>query len=164
LIAGRPVQARLIIEQRLPDLVTGVEPVNGHNVIPALDLVVAWEGAGEQSRSRELLGRISAYLDDPASPRLPMFLFLRARAHALAREPEQAMQALDRAYEAGFRTTWANDLHPQPFFYLDPVELDPAFATRRRPGYYQGWISRIRADNARQLERLKNRDAHGPAA
>lgn len=164
LIAGRPVQARVIIEQRLPDLVTGVEPVNGHNVIPALDLVVAWEGAGEQARSRELLVRIAAYLDDAASPRLPMFLFLRARAHALAREPEQAMEALDRAYEAGFRTTWANDLHPQPFFYLDPVELDPAFAAPRVQARYRSWIERIRTDNARQLERLKNRDANGPAA
>lgn len=164
LIAGRPAKALEIIKIRLPDLVTGVEPINGHNAMPALDLVAAWQGTGEQAQSRQLLGRIAAFLDDPASPRLPVFLYLRARAHALAREVMPAMQSLDRAYDAGFRTTWANDLHPQPFFYVDSVEVDPAFAALRSHVRYQSWISRIRTDNVRQLERLKNRDTSIPSA
>ncbi len=164
LIAGRPTQALAIFEARLPDLVAGVEPVNGQNVMPALDLVVAWQAAGEQAQSRQLLVQIAAFLDDPSSPQLPIFLYLRARTHALARETAPAMQALDRAYDAGFRTTWANDLHPEPFFYVDPIEVDPAFAALRSHALYQGWISRIRIDNARQLERLKSRDAGGAAA
>lgn len=163
LIAGRPARARTIIEQRLPDLATGVEPVNGQNVMPALDLVAAWQGTGEVAQSRRLLGRIAAFLDDPTSPQLPLFLYQRARAHALARETGPAMAALDRAYDAGFRTTWANDLHPQPFFYVDSVEVDPAFAALRTHARYHGWITRIETDNARQLQRLKSRDAGGPA-
>lgn len=162
LIAGRTAEALAIFEERLPDLVAGVEPVNGHNVMPALDLVVAWQAAGEHAQSRQLLDRIAKFLDDPSSPRLPMFLYLRARAHALARETAPAMLALDRAYDAGFRTIWANDLHPEPYFYVDPVEVDPAFAALRSHARYQSWIARIRTDNARQLERLKARETSAP--
>jgi DNA-binding winged helix-turn-helix (wHTH) protein/tetratricopeptide (TPR) repeat protein len=164
LIAGRPAPALAILEQRLPDLVSGVEPISARNVMPALDLVAAWQALGDDAQARRFLDRIIAYLDDPSSPRLPMFLYLRARAHALAREEAPAMQALDRAYDAGFRTTWANDLHPQPHFYIDPVEADPVFAALRSQPRYQAWIARIRDDNARQLKRLKARDAVGPAA
>jgi TolB-like protein/DNA-binding winged helix-turn-helix (wHTH) protein len=164
LIAGKPAQALTIMEQRLPDLFAGIEPVNARNVIPALDLAAAWAGAGQQARSRELLNRIAPFLDGPTAPRLPLFAYLRARAHVLAGEPVLAMEALDRAYEAGFRTTWAYDLHPHPFFYIDCVEVDPAFAKLRSHARYRGWLSRIRADNARQLERLRARDAARSAA
>ncbi len=129
LIAGEPAKALAIIKQRMPDLVAGVEPINGRNVIPALDLVTAWEAADEHAQSRQLLDRIAVFLDGPAAPRLPMFVYQRARAHALDGESELALQALDRAYADGFRTTWALDLHPQPFLYIDPIEVDPAFTT-----------------------------------
>jgi TolB-like protein/DNA-binding winged helix-turn-helix (wHTH) protein len=164
LIAGRPAQAVTIMEQRLPDLFAGIEPVNARNVIPALDLAAAWAGVGEHARSRELLNRITPFLDGPTAPRLPLFAYLRARAHVLAGEPVLAMEALDRAYEAGFRTTCAYDLHPHPFFYIDCVDADPAFATLRSHARYRSWLSRMRTDNARQLERLRARDAAGSAA
>ena len=42
LLAAKPERARKILEDRLPDLVTGIESVNAYNVLPALDLAAAW--------------------------------------------------------------------------------------------------------------------------
>ena len=163
LITGKPERALAIIAQRLPDLFAGVEPVNGQNVIPALDLVAAWIATNEHTQSRQLLDRIAAYLDGPSAPQLSLFVYLRARAHALNAEPELALQALDHAYAAGFRTTWALDLHPQPLLYIDPIEVDPAFATLRSTPRYMSWLARINEDNARQLVQLRARNAAQPA-
>ena len=158
LITGKPEQALSILTGRLPDLFKGIEPVNAQNVIPALDLAAALIGTNDQAQARPLLDRITTFLDSPAAPQLPMFVYLRARAHALTGESELALQALDRAYDAGFRTTWGVDLHPQPFLYIDPVEVDPAFASLRTEPRYKDWLARIATDNARQLERLSTRE------
>jgi len=164
LIAGKPAQAlAIIMTQRLPDLFAGVEPVTGQNVIPALDLAAAWAGSGKQAQAHQLLSRIADFLDGPAAPRLPLFIFLRARAHALAGDSELALQTLERAYAAGFRTIWALDLHPQPLLYIDSIEVDPAFAGLRTEPRYQSWLERIKADNFRQLARLRVRAAAKPA-
>jgi tetratricopeptide (TPR) repeat protein len=164
LIAAKPARARAILEPRLPDLVSLSEPINARNVLPALDLAAAWAGTGEDARADALLAQVAAFLDGPAVPRWPMFIFLRARAHALAGEPDLAQQALERAYSAGFRTTWAIDLLSHPFFYVDCIEVDPAFATVRRDPRFKSWLARVKADNAHQLEQLRARDAEKPAA
>ena len=157
LIAGRPQQALQILEQRLPDLASGIEPITARSVLPALDLATAQLNTGAGDDARALLRRIAAYLDGPSAPRLPMFAFERARAHALAGEPDAALRALDRAYEVGLRTTWALDLRPQSMLYIDPIEADPAFVDLRDDPRFKQWFERIRTDNARQLERLKTR-------
>ncbi len=159
LISGNSAQALAILQQRLPDLYSGVEAVNGHNVIAALDLVAAWQGTGQQGRSSPLLLRIAAYLDSPAAPQLPLFIYQRARAHALSGKSDMAIAALDRAYAAGFRMLWAPDLHPQPLLYIDPIEADPAFVALRSQPRYRSWLARLKTDNARQLVRLKAHDA-----
>jgi tetratricopeptide (TPR) repeat protein len=163
LIAAKPAEALAILRQRLPDVYSGIEPVNGHNAMPALDLVLAWKSTGDKVQSRQLLGRIAAFLDSPAAPQLPLFVYQRARAHALAGESELALQALDRAYTAGFRTLWAPDLHPQPLLYIDSIEVDPAFAVLRSHPRYRSWLARLKTDNARQLALLKARDATSTA-
>ena len=85
---------------------------------------------------------------------LGMFVYLRARTHALAGERARALQALERAFDSGFRTLWAVDLHPQPLMYLDPVAADPAFDSLRRSGEFQRWLGRIEVDVASQVARL----------
>ena len=159
LIINRPEHAAAILELRLPDLVSGVEPVTARNVLPALDLVAAWSRSDKGAQAGELLDRTAAFLDGTAAPHWPMFAYLRARAHALAGELQLAQQALDRAYAAGFRKTWAVDVAPQAFFYIDPIHVDPAFDAVRTSSGYQEWLSRIEADNARKLERLRARDS-----
>ncbi len=155
LIAGKPQQALAILERRLPDLVSGIEPISARNLLPAMDLATAQLKTGASQEARALLTRITAYLDGPAALRLPLFTFERARAHALAGEPDAALLALDRAYNEGLRTTWALDLRPQSFLYIDPLDADPAFGALRDDPRFTSWRERIREDNARQLERLK---------
>jgi hypothetical protein len=120
-----------------------------------MDLAAAQLTTGAGHEARALLGRISAYLDGPAALRLPLFTLERARVHALAGEPDAALRALDRAYNEGLRTTWALDLRPQSFLYIDPLDADPAFGALRGDPRFTSWRERIREDNAGQLERLR---------
>ncbi len=159
LITGHADRARVLLEVRLPDLARGVEPVKSRNVIPALDLAAAYQGTGDPAAAKQLLDRVAAFLDGPDAPRWPMFVYLRARTHALANEPEMALRTLERAYEDGFRTTWALDLYPQPLFYVDSIDTDPAFTALRANPRYQSWRERIRVDNAHQLENVRARAA-----
>jgi TolB-like protein/DNA-binding winged helix-turn-helix (wHTH) protein len=159
LIAGKPQQALTILRGRLPDLESGMEPVDARNVMPALDLATALSGSGQAAAARQLLARIAAYLSGSTVLRMPVFEYQRARMHALAGEPDLAFQALDRAYEAGFRTTWAVDLNPQPLLYIDPLKADPCFSLLRTDARLARWFARIAADNARQRERLRVQDA-----
>ena len=159
LIAGKPARALAILRARLPDLVTGIEPVDARNVMPALDLAAALSGSGEVKSAGVLRARISAYLSGPSVPRLPLFEYQRARLHALSGESDLAFQALDRAYEAGFRTIWAVDLNPQPLLYIDSIKVDPCLSSLRADARLGRWFARLDADNARQRERLRVRDA-----
>src|SRR5690606_17930497 len=163
-IVSRPADAAAILEQRLPDLVAGAEPIDARNVLPALDLAAAWIASSQEARGRELLERSVAFLDGPDAPRWPLFIYLRARAHALAGEVPLAQQALERAFAAGFRSSWALDVMPQSFLYIDPVRVDPAFAALHdTPGYRQ-WLEGIAADNGRRLARVAQRDAGNAAS
>ena len=157
LIGGNPRKALEIFEQRLPDVVAGIEPVTARNVLPAVDIATALSGVGELDEASILLERIAAYLDGPDALRLPMFAFQRARVHALTGAPDAAFDALDQAYRAGLRTTWALDVRPQDFRYIDPIEADPALERLRGDPRLASWFARLRADNARKLERLKSR-------
>ncbi len=158
LIAGHAPKAREILEQRLPDVVSGVEPISARNVLPALDLATAQLRTGAGEDGRRLLARIAEYLDGPSALQLPLFTYERARVHALAGEADAALRTLDHAYELGLRTTWALDLRPQSFLYVDPLDADPAFTALRKDPRFVRWRDRITADNARQLAHLRATD------
>ncbi len=159
LLAGRSQPALGILKQRLPDLVSGVEPITARNLLPALDLATAQMNTGANDDARALLGRIATYLDGQNVPHLPMFAFQRARAYALAGDPGAALRALDRAYNEGLRTTWALDLRPQSMLYIDPIEADPAFNGMRDDPRFRKWFGRVATANARQLEQLRKVNA-----
>jgi TolB-like protein/DNA-binding winged helix-turn-helix (wHTH) protein/Tfp pilus assembly protein PilF len=158
LIAGHASRAREILEQRLPDVVNGVEPISARNVLPALDLATAQLRIGAGENGRRLLERIAEYLDGPGSLQLPLFTYERARVHALAGETDAALRTLDHAFELGLRTTWALDLRPQSFLYVDPLDADPAFTALRKDPRFVRWRDRITADNTRQLAHLRATD------
>jgi TolB-like protein/DNA-binding winged helix-turn-helix (wHTH) protein/Tfp pilus assembly protein PilF len=158
LIAGHAAKAREILEHRLPDVVSGVEPISARNVLPALDLVTAQLRTGAGEDGHRLLARIAAYLDSASALQLPLFTYERARVYALGGETDAALRTLDHAYELGLRTTWALDLRPQSFLYVDPLDADPAFVALRKDPRFVRWRDRITADNARQLAHLRATD------
>lgn len=155
LIAGDYGRAAEILEKRLPDLASGAEDVTAPRVLPALDLAMAWSQTGRSDAARELLEKVAKFLDGPDAPRLPMFTVQRARAHALAGRAEEAREALDRAFAAGFRMTCHLDLHPQPLLYADCIDVDPAFSALRRDGSFPRWLARIRDENRAQRDALR---------
>jgi TolB-like protein/DNA-binding winged helix-turn-helix (wHTH) protein/Tfp pilus assembly protein PilF len=161
LIARRPDRAAAILKTRLPDLVAGDEPVDARNLLPALDLAAAWDRTGNDAAAAGLLERVGRFLDGPAAPRWPMFVYLRARAHALAGETALARAVLDQAYETGFRVTWAVDILPQSFLYIDPIRVDPAFEALQGDPDYALWLAKIDADNGGRLAQLRRQDGEG---
>ena len=154
LLAGKPRDCLRILEQRVPDLANGVEPISARNVLPALDIATARMKVGAVDDAQSLVRRVAKYLDDSPWLRLPLFAVQRARAYALAGETDAAFRALDQAFEQGQRTTWALDLRPQSFLYVDPVEADPAFTILRADPRFGRWLDRIHSDNQRQLKQL----------
>lgn len=154
LLAGNYEEARMLLEQRLQDFARGAEPVTAPHVLPALDLALAWSHTGRAAESERLLAKVAAFLDGPDAPRLPLFTVQRARAHALAGQPDLAAAALDRAYEEGFRMNCVLDLHPQPLLYVDCIDSDPAFAPLHRQGQFDAWLARVHAANRVQGQRL----------
>jgi TolB-like protein/DNA-binding winged helix-turn-helix (wHTH) protein/Tfp pilus assembly protein PilF len=158
LIAGHAPKAREILEKRLPDVVSGVEPISARNLLPALDLATAQLRTGSGEDGRRLLARIAEYLDGPSALQLPLLTYERARVYALSGDAGAALRMLDRAYELGLRTTWALDLRPQSFLYVDPLDADPAFTALRKEPRFAHWRDRITTDNARQLAHLRTTD------
>jgi TolB-like protein/DNA-binding winged helix-turn-helix (wHTH) protein/Tfp pilus assembly protein PilF len=155
LAAGHPELALPLLEQIGTDLARGFGPVTARNVMPAMDLAASYAATGKEDQARALLKRVSTYLDGPQIPWHPMFTFLRARAHALAGERDQAFEALDLAYARGFRKTWSVDLNPSPYFYVDSVDTDPAFREMKADARFTRWRERIQSDNSRQLVALR---------
>jgi TolB-like protein/Tfp pilus assembly protein PilF len=152
--AGHPQKAISLIEGRLPDLARGIEPISARNVIPAIDLALARIAGGAEIEGRQILREVAGYLDGSTAPKLPMFEVQRARVHALSGEPDAAFAALARAFDRGLRATWALDLRPQSYLYVDSLEADPALASLRADPRLADWFSRIRTANAAQLAQL----------
>jgi tetratricopeptide (TPR) repeat protein len=162
LIAGDPRHAVELLEKRLPSLAAGVEPINIRTVLPALDLAAARLRTGERASGEALLAQVFEFFHGPPKPQSPQSLFLRARAHALSNQPELALDALEQAYEKGFRLLWAPDLAAWPFGYVDSIEVDPAFNALRSNRRYGDWLSRTKKDNLRQLVKLRERERREP--
>lgn len=160
LIAGDPRHVVELLEKRLPSLAVGVEPINIRTVLPALDLAAARLRTGQRASGEALLAKAFEFFHGPPEPQSSQSLFLRARAHALSNQPELALDALERAYEKGFRLLWALDNAAWPFGYVDSIQVDPAFDALRSDPRYREWLSRTKNDNARQLAKLREHDRH----
>lgn len=155
LAQGEPQRALDFLQQRYPTLFAG-EPINVLNFAAALDLAAAWQATGNGAEAAALLARIGAFLDGPQAPQLPYVHVARAQAYALSGALDNAMAALEEAYAAGFRTTWAVLAATRPGQLNPfPISIDPRFGPLRDDPRFAGWLSRIAEDNAQKAAALK---------
>jgi hypothetical protein len=148
-------RAAVILQQRFPDLASGEDAINAFNAGPALDLAVAWREQGDASRAHVLVERVARYLDGPSAAQGPPAMLLRSQLYALEGSNDMAMGALEQAYAAGFRTTWGAILVPGAIYAPYPIDDDPRFGTLRGDVRFKALLQRIRADDARQFERMR---------
>jgi TolB-like protein/DNA-binding winged helix-turn-helix (wHTH) protein/Tfp pilus assembly protein PilF len=153
LIVGKPERAIAQVEQVFPEAAAKETPIRLFNCDAAIVLAASWQRTGQHAKARSLLGRVAGWLDGPRAPGYPSLLVARAQVHGLLGENERAFQALNRAYDAGYRYTYpvAGSLLPQ--IAIDG-EDNPLFDNLRTDPRLAAWFARIRADNARQLSEL----------
>ena len=154
LVIGQTERALLILMRHLPSVASGEEAINGYNVAGAIDLAATWQRLGRSDAAQRLLAQIATYLDRAPAVQLPAAIYLRAEVFALSGDKGQALDTLDRAFDAGFRTTWGTWLPPDSCIYLNHVSADPGIATLRDEPRFKAWLTRINNDNALQLARL----------
>jgi len=154
-----PRDAAQVLERRYPAIVSGKDVINFVNADAAIELAAAWTAVGRAAEAQELLGRISAYLDGPMVPRVSHINYWRAAVHAIQGQHDVALDDLNRAYQEGFRMVWF-DREVRPWFLQFvplPIDNDPRFASLQGDAHYRNWLTRIKADNARQLISVQDR-------
>jgi tetratricopeptide (TPR) repeat protein len=163
LAQGEPQLALDVLQQRYPTLFAG-EPINVLSFAAALDLAAAWQATGNGAEAAALLARIGAFLDGPQAPQLPYVRVARAQAFALSGALDSAVEALEEAYAAGFRTTWAVLAATRPGQLNPfPIAIDPRFGALREDPRFADWLARIASDNAQMAAALKEQPAAPPA-
>jgi TolB-like protein/tetratricopeptide (TPR) repeat protein len=159
LILDQPERAIARIKQRFPDAGAEDKLINLFNGDAAIVLAASWQRTGQHAAARRLLHRVAAWLNSPQAPRYPSMLVARAQVHALLGEKEEAVQVLNRAYDAGYRYT---DACSVTLIAMDG-EDNPLFGSLRGDPRLTAWFARIRADNARQFAELNRAaQAHSP--
>jgi TolB-like protein/DNA-binding winged helix-turn-helix (wHTH) protein/Tfp pilus assembly protein PilF len=149
LIVGHPERAIIMLLKQYPELARDETPITLLNCDAAIALATSWQRTKQRQAGDRLLRRTAAWLDGPAAPRAPQARFVRAQVHALLGERDQAFDALDRAYDGGYRSTLGSSLNF--FFHTYWGEDTPMLEGIRGDPRFSAWFARIHADNSRQL-------------
>lgn len=152
LAAGRYEEALSLYSDFCPALLTEPEPVvdyRGYRA--AIDLALVLQKTGNRERADMLLDRAQAFIQD--KPRLGYwggYWISDVQILALQGRKREALAALRRAVDEGWRTLW---------WYYDRYDpnLDPI---RDEPGF-QAAMDDIRADMAAQLEEIRELERSG---
>jgi adenylate cyclase len=155
LLVGQPERAIAVLLGRSPELAT--EPISITSCDATITLATALQRTGRTREADQLLRQLAKWLDSDLASRRPQKWLARAQVHALLGEREQVFKALDRAYEAGHRSTLGSAFIAVAYRGEDT----PAFASVRDDPRLGAWYARIRADNARQLAQQSNPDRSG---
>ncbi len=161
LIVGQPGRATAILLKQYPELAKDDSPINFLNCDAAIALAAGLQRTSHRSVPDRLLLRIAAWLDGPRAPRWPTRHIARAQVHALLGERDQALDALDHAFDEGYRGALAASLLGGFYGFSYRGEDNPLFDSIRSDPRFTAWFVRIHADNARQLAQL-NRAAAMP--
>lgn len=136
-----------------PSLFEPEPRIDATNYAVATD--VAWLAAarGQTARAEALLERVIAIVNDPsARPIEPIdwgTVLVEAEAFALLGDEAQALAALGRAVDGGWRFDWWQ------------VEHDPTLASIRDAPEFAARLGEVRADLAEQLERVRELEGAG---
>jgi TolB-like protein/Tfp pilus assembly protein PilF len=147
--AARSRYARIFYEFLKPE----VPEVDDGNYFAAIDFALVLTLLGEDQRANDLLEGALAVIQ--TIPRLGTngFWVSDARIYAIQKRPEMALDALRTAVEAGWRLhTW---------YYLD---IDPNLDSIRGTPEFAEINAIVKADLARQAERVKELESSGELA
>lgn len=153
---GRPLAARLLADMLAP-ATPGEDAIEpgiyrtrwGTSELRTLALLEAGRGRPEIAATHEQ--RLLDYLEEleRAGQRWHAVHYLRAAVHARRGAHDEALRALARAVDAGWRRAWL-------------TRSDPAFATLRDDARFAALLARMDAASAAARERLAT-DAPAPA-
>ncbi len=155
LIVNQPARAVDLLVKLRPELTQDDAPIAIQNCEAAIIVAAAWQRMDRQPEAQRLLRRVGGWIDGPDSPHWPEMRITRAQVHALLGERPQALDALDRAFEEGFRGTLAVVTNGYPYGGED----NPLFQNIRSEPRFIAWYARLHADNARQLAVLKEKES-----
>jgi len=149
--AGRYLEARAAFEKIAPELLNQDSPTIGStNYQAAIDLALIQSETGEHERAEWLLESSLEYIRQ--IPRLggEGYTVADVRIYALQGNPQNALSALRRAIDEGWRNLW--------WYYL---KHDPALESLHDEPEYQAMVAEIEADMASQLARVYEMERNG---
>jgi tetratricopeptide (TPR) repeat protein len=149
--AGRYREARAAVEKIAPELLNEASPQIGvTNYRAAIDLALILSKTGDPQRADWLLEHSLQYIQ--GVPRLDStgYGVADAQIYAVQGNPQQALSALRRAIDEGWRAYWWFYLEYDPI--LEPLHGEPA---------YQAMVAEIEADMAAQLAHLREMERNG---
>ncbi len=139
--------------QHWPELFEPRPLVNANNFGAATDVAWLYLERGEQEQANLLLGRALEVLRDPEQRSIdpPEWSVGIAEVEALALQGNkaEALAALRRAIDAGWRSDWWQ------------VENDPTLASIRADPEFSALIAEVKTDVAAQLERVRLEERSG---
>lgn len=146
LSAGRPDEALAIYSQYYPELLADDTPViDLRNYRAAIDVALVLMKRGEKSRADMLLEQSSRFI--AGQPRLGWwggYWVADVQILALQGRKDEALAALRKAYDEGWRTLW--------WYYL---VSDPNLESIRDAPRFQAVLTDIRADMVRHMQQIR---------
>jgi tetratricopeptide (TPR) repeat protein len=149
--AGRYLEARAAFERIAPELLNEDSPrIGNRNYRAAIDLALISSKTGEQERADWLLESSLQYIQQ--IPRLGWYGYRISdvQIYTLQGEKQEALLALQRAINEGWRESW--------WYYL---KYDPTLESLHDEPEYQAMVAEIEADMAAQLARVREMERNG---
>ena len=142
---GRSDEALALYRERFPRLFEAESPdIGPDNYRAGIDLALAMQESGDAQAADRLLEAAAAFIE--SRPRLGLgsgYGISDVQILALQGEPEAALQALEEAVSAGWRSLW--------WYYL---LQDPNLESLREKPAFQRAVREIELDVAAQMDRI----------
>jgi hypothetical protein len=140
-----------LYEKGYPELLTeGDPPVDGGNLLAAIDLALVSSKAGDQGHADLLLNRSLGHIQTRPRLVLHSYQIPDVQIYALRGDKQKALSALQQAIDEGWRVSWRYSLEHDST--LESLHDEPEF---------QAMVAEIEADMAAQLARVREMERNG---